>query len=175
MSGWLDALLGRLRSAGVELTLGHGLDFKGGVKAALNPTTKFVDVTLDVGVVGSSNLAAEANSVAVPFVIRIPLTAGTPGTADDVAGAAAPVACRVLDRWADITTAVVSSTLRVRDAAGGVGDTLSGQIESGTQGEGRRAASLFAGQTTLAAGEIPYVRRSDRGVAGTVYLLCERV
>jgi hypothetical protein len=175
MSGWLDALLGRIRSGGVALTLGYGLDFKGGLRAALNPSTKFVDVTLAEQGVGVANLAPEAAGVAPVFVLRIPMTAGTPGTADDVTGSAAPAACRVLDKWADVTTAIGGSSLRVRDAAGGVGDTLSGTISSATQGEGIRASSLFAGQTTLAAGEIPYVRRSDRGVAGTVYLLCERV
>ena len=175
MSGWLDALLGAVRSAGVSIPLGHGLNFMGGLRAAPNQSTRYVDVTLADSAVATANLAAEATGVGVPFVMRIAMTAGTPGTADDVAGPAAPFACRILDRWVDVSTPVLGSSLRVRDTAGGSGTALSGAITTNAIGEGLRAnAGSISGASTLASGQIPQVRRSDRGVAGTVYLLCER-
>lgn len=175
MSGWLDALLGRIRDAGTAINLGYGINFSTGIRARLNTTTKFIDVDLRDAGVTPTHLAAESNGVAPVFVLRIPITAGTPGSPGDVAGSAAPAACRIIDRWADVTTAIGASTLTVRSATGGGGNTLSGSISSDTVAEGVRAASgAVSAQSTLAAGAIPQVRCSDRGVAGTVYLLCER-
>lgn len=45
MSGWLDALLGRIRSAGVDLVLGNGLNFLSPITASRNDSTGFIDVT----------------------------------------------------------------------------------------------------------------------------------
>jgi len=173
MSGWLDAILGRIRYLGSELALGYGLDFKGGLKARLNPSTKFIDVTLDDAGVAPAALTAESSSLAVPFVIRVEMTAGTPGTADDVSGPAAPFALRILDRWADVNTAISATNLRVRTASGGGGSTLSGLISTATAQDGVRASNSADGDT-LAANAPIFVRRSDRGVAGNVYLLCVR-
>lgn len=175
MSAWLSALLGRILDAGTLVPLGYGLNFNTGVRARLNQSTKFVDIDVRDASLTPAHLAAEASSAAVTFVLRVPMTAGTPGTADDVVGPAAPVDLRILDRWADVTTAIGGSTLRVRDTAGGVGDALSGSISSAAVVEGLRASSgSISAQSTLEAGDLVYVRRSDRGVAGTVYLLCER-
>jgi hypothetical protein len=173
MSGWLDAILGRIRDAGVELALGYGLDFKGGLKARLNPSTKFIDVTLGDAGVAPAAVAAEADSAAVPFVLRVEMTAGTPGTADDVQGPDAPFALRIVDRWADVNTAISATNLRVRTASGGSGNTLSGLISTATVQDGVRASNS-ADQDTLASGASIFVRRSDRGVAGNVYLMCIR-
>lgn len=173
MSGWLDAILGRIRNAGAELGIGYGLDFKSGLAARLNPSTKFIDVTLGDAGVAPANLAAESGSLAVPFVIPVTFTAGTPGTADDVTGPNAPFALRILDRWADVNTAIALAQLRVRDTPGGVGTTLSGTMSGANVQDGVRATN-GADSDTLAAGAPFYIRRSDRGVAGTVYLMCVR-
>lgn len=42
---WLDALLGRIRSAGVDLALGNGLNFLAPLVATRNESTGFVDVS----------------------------------------------------------------------------------------------------------------------------------
>ena len=175
MSNWLDGLLGRVLDAGALIPLGYGLNFVGGVRARLNTSNKFVEVDLRDDSIAVTHLAPEDVGAAPTFVLRIPMTAAAAGTADDVTGDAAPVACRIIDRWADITTAIAATALTVRDAAGGLGNTLSGTISSAATGEGIRANSgSVSDKSVLAAGEIPRVRRSDRGVAGTVYMLCER-
>lgn len=45
MSGWLEALLGKVLNNGVNIPLSKGLNFTGGLTATLNPTTKIIDVT----------------------------------------------------------------------------------------------------------------------------------
>lgn len=176
MSAWLNALLGRILDAGTIIPLGYGLNFNSGVRARLNTSTKFVDIDLRDAAVSPANLAAEDLGAAPVFVLRVVLTAGTPGTADDVAGPAAPAALRIIDRWVNVETAIGGSSLRFRTAAGGVGSALSGIVSTASVGDGIRASTgLSATTETLVAGAIPYVRRSDRGVAGTAYLLCVRV
>lgn len=175
MSGWLDSLMGRIRDAGVDLALGYGLNFGTGLRAVLNPSTRFIDVSVREASLTPALVAAEASGSGVPFVVRIPMTAGAAGTADDVEGDPVPCDLRIVDRFADITTAIGSSTLRVRTAAGGVGSSLSGIVDSGTVGDGIRAdTGLASTSSEMDAGDIPYVRRQDRGVAGAVYLLCVR-
>jgi hypothetical protein len=175
MSAWLSALLGRILDGGTIIPLGYGLNFNTGVRARLNLSTKFVDIDLRDAAIQPSHLAASSNGVAAVFVLRVPMTAGTPGTADDVTGPAAPVDLRILDRWVDVTTAIGGSSVRFRDTAGGSGDALSGTLSSAAVDEGVRATGgTGSAQSTLAAGDIVYVRRTDRGVAGTAYLLCER-
>lgn len=48
--GWLDALLGRIRSADVEIPLGNGLNFLAPLTAAKNASTGAIDVAVDGGV-----------------------------------------------------------------------------------------------------------------------------
>jgi len=43
----LDAYLGRIQSDGVELELGGGLNFQGGLVARLNSSTQLIDITYD--------------------------------------------------------------------------------------------------------------------------------
>src|SRR5690348_5123734 len=47
MSGWLEALLGRVFNSGVSIPLSKGINFTDGLRAELNPSTKQIDVTLD--------------------------------------------------------------------------------------------------------------------------------
>ncbi len=176
MSAWLNALLGRILDAGTIIPLGYGLNFNSGVRARLNTSTKFVDIDLRDAAVAPANLAAEDLGAAPVFVMRVTFEALAAGTADDVTGPAAPVDCVILDRWADFTTAIGASTVRVRTEAGGGGNALSGAISSAAASEGVRAnAASVSAQATLSADDVWYVRRTDRGVAGTVYLLCARV
>lgn len=42
---WLDALLGKIRSGGVDIPLSKGINFANGLQAVLNQTTKVVDVS----------------------------------------------------------------------------------------------------------------------------------
>lgn len=175
MSAWLDALLGRIKDLGTAIPIGYGLNFIGGVRARPNTSTKFIDIDLRDASIGPTHLAASSGGVAATFVLRIPMTSGVVGAAADVESDEAPCALRILDRWADITTAIGGSSVTLRDVAGGVGDTLSGVISTAAIGEGIRAATgAVSAQTTLAAGETVFVRQSDRGIRGTVYMLCER-
>lgn len=173
MSGWLDALLGRIFSSGVSIALSKGLNFTAGLAAELNTSTKVVDVFVKDGALTPSEMAVETLGAGIPFVIRIPMTAGAAGTADDVVGPQAPADLLIVDRWVDVTTAIGGSSVRARTAAGGVGASLTGIISSASVGEGLRAnTGLASTQVTLDEGDTVYVRRSDRGVAGTLYLLC---
>lgn len=44
---WLDALLGRIRSAGVDIAMGNGLNFLAPLTATLNRSSGYIDVTSD--------------------------------------------------------------------------------------------------------------------------------
>lgn len=59
MSGWLDALLGRIASNGVALALGKGINFKSNLQAVFNPSTQYVDVEV-VGAQGPTGPAGPA-------------------------------------------------------------------------------------------------------------------
>jgi hypothetical protein len=175
MSGWLEALLSKVFNSGVSIPLSKGINFTGGLVAALNPSTKQISVALDAAAVAPTHLAAEANGAAAVFVLRVALVAGTPGTADDVVGPAAPCNLRILDTWVDVTDHIAGATsLKFRTVAGGVGNTLSGNFSGETQGDGIRATQTRS-TATLAQGALWYIRRQDRGVAGMAYMLCARV
>src|SRR5690606_20847178 len=45
MSGWLEALLGKVLNSGIAIPLSKGLNFTSGLVAALNQSTKQIDVT----------------------------------------------------------------------------------------------------------------------------------
>lgn len=44
MSGWLEALLGKVLSSGVSIPLSKGLNFTGDLVASRNPSTSFIDI-----------------------------------------------------------------------------------------------------------------------------------
>lgn len=175
MSAWLTALLGRILNRGTNIPLGYGVNYVGALRARLNTSTKFTEVDVDEASIAPTHLTAEDGGAGATFVMHVTFESAAAGTADDVTGGVAPVACRILDRWADIDANIGASTLRVRNATGGGGDALSGSISSAALCNGQRASSsTFADESQLAEGETWYVRRSDRGVAGTVYMLCVR-
>jgi hypothetical protein len=174
MSGWLDALLGRVRSAGTDVALGYGLDFKTGLRARLNTSTKFIDVEIQDDTLLSSQLAPQGpTGVAVPFVISKPFTALTPGTGDAVAVIDSDQPeIEVLDAWVEITTAILTTAVRLHDTASGATVTYSGTLSSAVTGVVRNSGPRDT--ATVPAGGPVFLRRSDRGVAGTVHLLCVR-
>jgi hypothetical protein len=58
---WLDALLGRIRSLGVDVALGNGLNFTDNLRAVRNESTGFVDVSVE----GVQDVLASSTSVIV--------------------------------------------------------------------------------------------------------------
>jgi hypothetical protein len=55
MSGWLEALLGQVSNSGVPIPLSKGLNFKSGLVATPNPSTKQIDVSVSRGVLRLAN------------------------------------------------------------------------------------------------------------------------
>lgn len=110
---------------------------------------------------------------AVPFVIRVVVTAGAAGAADDVTiyNANAPFAFRIIDViWLD-STAIALSTVQLRDTSGGGGAALSSALTAAVTGTARNNDT--ATRTVAAAGSV-FLRRSDRGVAGEVIIYAVR-
>lgn len=170
----LDAMFGRMFNSGAEITLTSGINFTSGVRGVFNQATKLTDVSISPAGLDASAPAAPAAGVGVPFVLTVAFTAGTPGTADDVTvQASAPRGYTMLDRWVDVSTAVGASTARLRSASGGGGNALSGSFDTSTACEGRRASSgsVSAASAVASAGAV-FLRRSDRGIAGRVHVLC---
>ncbi len=172
----LDAMFGRMFNSGAEITLTSGINFTGGVRGVFNQATKLTDVSVAPATLTPAMAAVLTASIGVPFVIVVPFTALTVGTADYVTIlASAPFAFSILDRWLDVSTAIGASTARFRSAAGGGGTTLSGSIDTATTCDGRRASSGSVGASaSVAANGSVFLLRSDRAVAGRAYLLAVR-
>lgn len=128
--------------------------------------------------VGISDVSASSEHVsvlgvrgAVPFVIRVPFTAGTQGSADDVAVLAPanvlPFAVRLLDVEVLTSTAIATSTATLRTATGGTGTALSSALTTAATG---RARTTLLTNELVAASTPMYLRRSDRGAAGEVVI-----
>lgn len=171
MSSWFDALWGRIFQGGVEVAQGGGLNFVGALRAAQNPATGYTDVDVGDGSIGPDQILIATNGVATPFIFEIPLVAGTPGTADDVSffTANAPFAFQVIDVWGDPATAISTKTATLRTATGGVGSALSSALDFGTANV--RTRNTLGSSGSVAKGGSLVVRRSDRGIAGTVFAL----
>lgn len=171
MASWFDALWGRIFQGGVEVAQGNGLNFTGAMRAALNPSTGYTDVDVGDGSIGPDQILIKTVGVAVPFVFAIPLVAGTPGTADDVSffTANAPFGFQVVDTWGDPATAISTNTATLRTATGGGGSALSSALDFGTANV--RTRNTLGSSGSVAKGGSLVVRRSDRGIAGTVFVL----
>lgn len=167
---FLDALIGRIFSKDVEIPITGGLDFKGGLVAARNDASNVVEVQIDGAGVTPDALAAEnASGFAPAQVLRVSFVAGTPGTADDVAiVASAPYGFRILDAWADVSTGIGASTVQLRSATGGGGTALSSALASATVSTARTSSGS---SHAVASGGTVFLRRTDRGVAGEVFML----
>jgi hypothetical protein len=172
MSGILDALFGRIRNAGTDLALGYGLNFTSGLLARLNPSTRFVDVSVSDAYFAPANLAPEASALAVPFVVRKSYSAGAAGTADDVTVlASAPFDFRIVDVILKTSVEIAATSARLRSATGGGGVVLSSVLSTATLATARENGTVTK---AVAEGGAVFLRRDDRGVAGEVILLCER-
>lgn len=126
------------------------------------------------GMVDTGAAASAAAGLGDTDVIRVPLVAGTPGTADDVTVYAVNTLpykkLRVLDAYAVISTGI-AGTLQVRSAAAGAG-TLCAEIDSTNTGRAGQTATVTASQVLTNGASVGlFVRRSDRGVAGEVHIV----
>jgi hypothetical protein len=126
------------------------------------------------GLVGQGIVAQAATGVSTEEVVRVPLTAGTPGTADDVTvyalGKLPAAKLRVMEAYALISTNIAASTLQIRSATGGLG-TLCGEISSAALGHADLDTTVTASQVLTNGASVGlFIRRSDRGVAGEVFI-----
>lgn len=129
-------------------------------------------------VVDGGDLAAVASTDKVSdcAVIRIPFTAGAGGSADDVTAYAVntlPFKFRVLDAWALIATNVVSASVTVRTAAA-AGGTLLATLSGNATGRVSTTAPTATAVATPGASAGLFLRRSDSGLAGEVFLLVRK-
>jgi hypothetical protein len=172
----LDAFFGRIQAAGVDLALGFGLNFAGGLTATRNASTKFTDVTLADGSIEAAQLAAPADDLAVPFVIgpvSFSLTfAGVP--VDDAVLASAPFGFKILDVTILATASLnPAATAQLRTASGGGGSALSSSIAMPDVAGGTYRNNDTQPRTVAAGGSI-YLRRSTDVTGGTVHILAVR-
>ncbi len=109
----------------------------------------------------------------VPFMIYVSYAAAAAGTPDDVTifSASAPFNFRILEAWAVTATAIASSTVECRTATGGGGSALTTAMSTTVTGKTSDNSTVT---TTVAASGSVFIRRSDRGVAGELFLLCFR-
>lgn len=172
MSAWLDALLGRISDAGTTLGLGYGINFNSGVRARLNPSTRFVDIDLRDEAVTPTQIAIGTTGFSVALVKRVAFAAGIGGAADDVAIMLdAPFNYRILDVVIPVLTADSGDTLQLRSATAGGGSALSSVLSGGATGTVRNNDT----QTRIVVeGGNVYLRRSTNLIAGEVIIYAER-
>ncbi len=127
-----------------------------------------------LSVVPSSVALANADGLAPSLTIHKAFVAGAGGSPDDVViySSNAPFTFRILDSQVAVETTVAASTLRLRDAVGGGGSTLSDAFDSATAGR-KRDAGTTATAVIASAGTL-VLRRSDDGVAGEVTVLIHK-
>jgi hypothetical protein len=124
-------------------------------------------------IISPIKLAIETSNIAAIFSIRVTCAAGTPGSADDVTiyNANAPFAFLILDcHWLD-STAIALSTVQLRDTAGGGGAALSSALTAAATGTARNNDTQTR---AVAANGSVFLRRSDRGAAGEIVIICIR-
>lgn len=110
----------------------------------------------------------------IPQVLEVALTSGgSSGTADDVSFSV-PYACKVLHAWADITTVASGATVQVQAAAGGGGTKLCSAIAAAVAGRNLEDNTVDVPGARAMSATTYYVRRSDRSVVGSLYLLVTR-
>lgn len=110
------------------------------------------------------------------LVIRKAFTAGGGGSADDVVlyNATAPFGFRIVDVKLYVSTAVLLSTVTLRNATGGGGSALFAALSSATVGS-LVLPTTESASASISAGGTLVLRRSDNGVAGELILYCVRV
>ncbi len=129
--------------------------------------------TIDADTIPYSAMpGSTAKGMAVRFSRSKVIDAGAAGTADDV-GVDLSLDCgvKVLGATIVVTTAIGGSTATLRDTSGGGGNALSSDFDTASTG---RKESTLASFPSVAQGGTIYLRRSDRGIAGTVVLDLEK-
>lgn len=109
------------------------------------------------------------------YLYQCVIPAGGGGVADDVtllAPAASGLSARLADCWFNCATAVVGSSIRLRDQAGGAGTAISGTLSTAATGTVRNNANGPLLGWTAATGL--FCRRTDNAVSGTMYILAAR-
>lgn len=147
------------------------LSSTGRVRVATNPMNAQVP-SVPTSILPSqvAGIAADPNGIAAMMILRVPFTAATTGSADDVTVlASAPFAFRILDTFIYVSTAKGSATATLRSAAAGAGSALSDALSVNGTGVVRNTA-LTTSKTVAAEGAL-YLRRSDRDCAGELVLL----
>ena len=111
------------------------------------------------------------NNLGVEWVIPVLLTPGVSGTPDDVTvySANAPWPFEVLRVDPRITAAIAGQTIEGRSAAGGLGSALTDTFSAAAVGPAPISAGLGAIATVALNGSF-FIRRSDRGIGGKVYI-----
>lgn len=116
---------------------------------------------------------ATEGAVRIAQLLTYTLPALAPGTADDVTCVVPDSDFHIAAAWCDITAAVAGTYVQARTAANGAGTVLSAHIptaDTGRQVE-ETSGGPSVGSRVLAALSTFYVRRPDRAVGGTFYLL----
>lgn len=126
------------------------------------------------GLIDVGTTASAATGIGDEDIIRVPFAAGVAGTADDVTVYALNSLpykkLRILDAWAIVATAIGGTTLQVRTQSGGAG-TLCAEMSSASTGRAGETATVTASQAITSGASVGlFVRRSDRGVAGEVFI-----
>lgn len=126
------------------------------------------------GLVGQGDGAVAASGLSDEQVIRVPFTALAAGTADDVTVFAVNTLpykkMRIIEAVALISTAIGATTMQVRTAAA-AGGTLCAELSSGATGRQLQNNTVTASQVITNGASVGlFIRRSDRGVAGEVFI-----
>jgi hypothetical protein len=163
-------------ATGDKLRTPDGIDFVLRANQSIRSTYydnrhRFVGSGPQPGTLTPLMLAPVAIALGVPFVMPIVLTAGTPGTPDDVTvyNANAPFAFEVMRIDGRVTAAIAASTLEGRSAAAGGGSSLTDTLSGAAVGPAAITAPLGSIATVAAGGSL-FIRRSDRGVGGKAYI-----
>lgn len=172
MSAWLDAVLGRIKNAGTDIALGFGINFNSGLRARLNPSTKFIDVDLRESAVAPEHLAPATTGFGVVLVKRVAFDAGVTDGPDDVEIMLdAPFNFRIEDVVVLITTADAGGSLQLRSEPDGDGSALSSAMLGDSTGTVRNDDTET--RLVVTGGNI-YLRRSTDLIEGEVVIYAER-
>lgn len=126
---------------------------------------------------GAVPVSAAASGLSPMQILRVSMAVGgAAGTADDVTiySSNAPFAFRIVDAFVVLSDAEGASSATLRSAAAGAGNALCNAIATATAGLNRAAGTAVTATGTVAAGGSLFLRRSDRNIAGELFILIQR-
>lgn len=127
------------------------------------------------GLVASGEVATSPTGASDEIIVRVPLVAGVTGAADDVTayalGALPATKLRVLDCYVMVSAAVAASKIQIRTVSGGAGTLLAECNTAATGRNGQTATVTATGAITNSSSVGLFVRRTDRAVAGEVFIV----